>query len=375
MAIKRSVYLFGARAMIEFRGPKTDELTEECIRIIKDCNWGWLIRSLNRKYGKKEYNFETIIAAIEYLLDWSIAYSAEGHISVDNTNIISTIFKTRHFKTKQSIPNSKDIWDIYKELINSIICRISKYDYKNKSNPNQNVLREYFGNKIREARTKVYSLNYDRLLPQIVRRKCYDGTIEEPNLDYSFLGYDLSKFIKSRWSYFNLHGSIYLKQDSNYLYKVAQYDYPQHLEYAHSLNGGSHNENKLFSPIVTGYSKSQRILSEPLNFGIAAFMADCNKCDELYIVGYSFSDQHINSIIQNFVNWNEVAVCIIDKGKDVKRIENDLSYRLHNEKPVQEIETINDTNNTDNRYIKLYNKGFLSFMSEINGLPKLHIKN
>lgn len=369
MAIKRSVYLFGAGAMIEFGGPKTDELTEECIRIIKDCNWEWLIRSLNRKYGKKEYNFETIIAAIEYLLDWSIAYSREGHISVDNTNIISTLFKTRHFKTKHSIPDPKDIWDIYKELINSIISRISKYDSKDKCNSNQNVLREYFGNKIREARIKVYSLNYDRLLPQIVRRKCCDGTIEEANMDYSFFGYNLSKFIKSRWSYFNLHGSIYLKQYSNYLYQVAQYNYPQHLEYAHSLNGGSPNENKLFSPIITGYSKSQRILSEPFNFGIGAFMVDCNKCNELYIVGYSFSDPHINSIIQNYINFDKVDVCIIDKGKVVKRIENDLSYRLHKVKPVRKIETINDINNTDNRYIKLYNKGFLSFMSEINGLP------
>lgn len=73
------------------------------------------------------------------------------------------------------------------------------------------------------------------------------------------------------------------------------------------------------------------ILSEPFNFGFSAFLADLNTCDELIIVGYSFSDPHINSVIGTNLNKNISSMTIVDfkKGNDISDIELKLAMELN----------------------------------------------
>lgn len=351
--MKKNVFLFGAGAMIDFGGPKTDELTDKFIDVLKESDWKWLVSSLDKSYGENKYNFETILASIESLLDWSIASNSQGYVSVNNTSINSFLFKPNHH-----IPSTEIIWNNYKKLINFIIDRISVYDNFNPKDNSHNILCEYFEKKIKNARIKVFSLNYDRLLPQIIRRKCADGT-ETTNRDYAFFNYDIKGIFQSKWAYINLHGSIYLRQVPDNFYKVAQFKEPQHLENAHFCNGGSPNENKLFTPIIAGYSKSQRMLSEPFSFYIGALMADCNLCDELYIVGYSFSDPHINSILKNYIHLNKTKVIIIDKKEDIDDIVNIILYKFN---IICTFESTEYGYRNKEGNILIYNKGFLKYM-------------
>jgi hypothetical protein len=351
----RVVYLLGAGAMIDFDGPKTSELTDICADVFKKHNCKGILSSLDATYGKGNYNFETIIASIEYLLDWAVAHERRGYISVDNTNVIVSIMCSKY----QSF-NGNQLLDIYKELINCIIERVSKYDYNYSHKSEHDVLTCYFKSEFKKNTNKIYSLNYDRLIPNLIGYKIYDGTIKSSD----FFSYDLKMFKNSKQSYFNLHGSIYLKREIDPMvlsYRVRQCGIPQGLTDAFDQEGGSPNDRKIFSPIIAGYSKSQRMLGEPFNLGLGAFMEDCNLCDELIIVGYSFSDPHINSIIRNYFPIREKEMLIVDK-KNRLELEQTLMSKFNIVNPFR-----NDGTGFYNERdkIKLYSMGFLDYM-ELN---------
>ena len=354
---KKIVYLLGAGAMLDFDGPKTSELTDICVVVLKKYSCEGILTSLDATYGKGKYNFETIIASIEYLMDWAVAYERQGYISVDNTNVIISIMCSKY----QSF-NSNQLLHIYEELINCILERVSQYDYNFSHKPEHDVLRCYFKSEFDKNTNKIYSLNYDRLIPHLFGKTIYDGTLDSSD----FFCYDLNKFKKSQQSYFNLHGSIYLKKEIDptvMSYRVRLCGIPQGLTYALEQEGGSPNERKIFCPIIAGYSKTQRVLGEPFNFGLGAFMEDCNLCDELIIVGYSFSDPHINSIIRNYFRIREKKMIIVDK-KDRQELEQVLLSKFHIVNPFR-----NDGTGfyNEREKIKIYSKGFLDYMKYNNG--------
>ena len=348
---KRVVYLLGAGAMIDFGGPKTCELTNMCIDVLNNNQGEGILSSLDKTYGIGKYNFETIIAAVEHLLDWYNAKEADGYITTEDTNIIRLLF-VPHFNF-----TSDKLVGIYFDLINTIIKRVSCYDTYGPWNNNHNILEKYFQSRSVEGQNKIYSLNYDRLIPRVSQIDFADGTGEK--YGHTFFDYNLKYVLYSKCSYINLHGSIYLKMIPDFYYKIEQAFSPQYLGSAIKIKGGSPNEKLIFSPIIAGYSKSQRMLSDPFNFGLGAFMADCNLCDELVIVGYSFSDPHINSIINNYVLSRNVDITIVDK-KDASIIEKELMFKFHVVTPFR-----NDSGTSFNKdeKIKIYSNGFLEYMN------------
>lgn len=152
--------------------------------------------------------------------------------------------------------------------------------------------------------------------------KIYEALKKKANNKKEFI-YDLQRFRKVNLSHFNLHGSIYL--DCEFDPKKIKYSViynPEAPEYDKALkaDGGNPNETLLFSPIITGYTKTQRVLSKPFNLGFSAFTNDCNDCRAIITMGYSFSDPHINSIISNFLSWGKSKLINVTYTKnDFKR--------------------------------------------------------
>lgn len=315
--IKKQVVLLGAGAMIPFGGPTTLELTER-IRLNNMCDT--IFRVIQKGY-KDSCNFETLLSAIELLLEWSISNESNGYISSLDTSIYKSVFqKADVFRYK-----SKDeLWEVYQIVVNGIIEAIKDYDYyPNYTECHKGIdsiyLKDYIINVSKNSSCKIYTLNYDRLIPRILGEEVdiYEGVV---NQKYS---YDINKFVNHPMTHFNLHGSIYLHYD--YCNRIILNDYPLEIEKPYTISGGNPNEYKIFLPIIAGYHKSQRILSEPFNFGAGVFMYDCNTCDEIVIVGYSFSDPHINSIMGNFINKKSTNITIIDNSHDLslpRRLEN-----------------------------------------------------
>lgn len=116
-----------------------------------------------------------------------------------------------------------------------------------------------------------------------------------------------------------MHGSIFLDREFDPVKMKYSIIYnSQSPKYIKALNsdGSNPNEPLLFSPIITGYTKTQRGFSSPFNLGFNAFTNDCNDCRAIITMGYSFSDPHINSILLNFTCWGKsklVNVTLTDK--------------------------------------------------------------
>lgn len=295
--MKKTTVLLGAGAMIPFGGPTTEGLTQ---------------RLLSNSTCKKEFehifnrtnrtcNFEFLLSSLEILFDWKLANEDKESNSTNQYLLLEP-------KYSYQFDTTKVLWEIYSEAINEIIERIKEYDYYTHPFPQKlDALADFLIYKKQSNSLKIYSLNYDRLIPKIAKKRglfFYEGYND---LQYE---YDLDKFNTNAQTFFNLHGSIYTSYVSDGVVKVL--DNPVELEHQYNLQGGNPGENKVFLPIIAGYSKSQRIMSEPFNLGIAAFMNDCNTCNRLVIVGYSFGDPYINTILKKFIRIDSTEMMIVD---------------------------------------------------------------
>src|SRR6202035_1558321 len=75
----------------------------------------------------------------------------------------------------------------------------------------------------------------------------------------------------------------------------------------------------LVTSIVTGYQKAQRGMITPFKQMQAAFDRDCCFADEIYVIGYSFGDEHINESMRTAIRHNEkLKITIVDKKKEMK---------------------------------------------------------
>ena len=298
----KTTVLLGAGAMIPFGGPTTEELTQRLLQN-SECK-GFFKPIFSRTNGKA--NFEFLLSSFESLLDWKLANEDNDSQLINSSLLLETIYGYKYYP-------KRDIWEIYREAINEIIERIKDYDYFNSSYLDKlKFLVDFVSYKKQESNLKIYSLNYDRLIPKIASKYGLDFYEGYGNKGYE---YDLNKFNDCSITYYNLHGSIYIAYVTG---GIKILDNPVTLEHMGYIHGGNPNKNTIFLPIIAGYSKSQRVMSEPFNFGIAAFMNDCNTCNRLVIVGYSFRDPHLNAILRNFVKLNSTDIVIVDYCKDNK---------------------------------------------------------
>lgn len=294
--IKR-VVLMGAGAAYLYNGPSCGDLTNNLITEEKIC--AELYKALSDYYGASRCNFETIIAAIEHLL-----YSSEHHTSekMVHTDTIIPVLCSCKFDYSED-----ELKQAYQTCINIIMSKIEAYTI-NRSETVDNLLFNYLNDNF--CSTKVYTLNYDRIIPLIYESKeiaYIDGTNGHGAFKCS-----IEEFVNHKNSYFNLHGNIYLKQNPWMLYDVSQDQNVQYLTSMREQEGGNPHNKTYFSPIISGYSKTQRLLSQPFSYGMACFAQDLQECSRIDIIGYSFSDPHINSMLKSFGQFPVKKVNIVD---------------------------------------------------------------
>lgn len=308
--MKKTTILLGAGAMIPFGGPSTKAITERLL-VHESCR---NIYKVVQQGYEEECNFESLLSALELLLEWNRSNDNTRHLTFRETSIYRNVFQLgfpfRYHTTDM-------VWDIYKQVVNDIIEVIKDYDYYPqytgcRHGKDPAILDLFFSKYQEESNLKIYTLNYDRLIPNIIGNhlEVYEG------IEGESFGYNLKKFSNHHLTYFNLHGSIYI--DYNPYTGIKLLDRPVELENAIIMTGGNPNEQKIFLPIIAGYHKSQRLMSQPFNFGLGAFMCDCDECETIIIVGYSFSDPHINSILSSFIKDNTTKMIIVDFSSDMQ---------------------------------------------------------
>ena len=286
--MKKRVIILGAGAARFYGGPSTEELTRK-VKTIPGAKY--VEKQLHKCNPHGTLNFEYIIEGLR--LEYEYYLNKNGRYC---QSLLECLFKPKRkfgrLQFQKAYKASLDI--VCYEIIKSIEGRKTEND-------------SAFVNYINsfEGANKIYSLNYDRIPRTILCDRglsVYEGA--DLNGKYE---YDLEKFSNSPLSFYNLHGSVYLRGNSFCLGEVF-------LEEQHRRMLGLDlfsDDTYYFTPVITGMRKVDYVEREPYIFGQVALSLDLAKADQIDIIGYSFGDRHINTKLVKFKANRDVGIRVI----------------------------------------------------------------
>jgi len=388
MIKKRTVILLGAGAVIDWNGPNTSELTKLIRESGFYCNDNktriteFIFQSLVKSgYDEKEINFETIINVIEELLVFYSSFDKDKeipslpkvffHSSFEDILLNFSVEGGRmKHGFKLEIPKGKTydfqhIGALNKEtpaqyffqlllavLLTTINTRISKYAYHRNDEDTQifternTEINSLFVNWIRRLNTienvlRLYTLNYDRNFKVLALRGGIDeifegfecgesvalGTHVRANIPRIMTDFDCH-------CHYNLHGSVFWAlepRDEFQLFNAELF-----LQSAPQLQINiteqpylqvEKGKSILISNIITGYQKAQKGFISPFKQMQSAFEIDCIQTSSLFIIGYSFGDEHINMSIKTALKHNpNIKIYIVDPTYDERDGKNGYEF-------------------------------------------------
>lgn len=368
----RNVILFGAGAVIDWGGPKTLDLT----KLIRERGFytkdgstritEFIYQKLLETpgYNENDINFETIINVIE---EFIVYYANHGlrkkvpalmkpffNINFENEILNYSIIggETKQFY-KLHIPGKNDEWalmnhgqetpeqfflqQLLAHLLTDITIEIEHYAYHTASKSNvitecNSEVNKLFSEWINLINgldvLRMYTLNYDRNFKIILANAQSKYEIFEGFNCNDVVGYtdelepQVRRILEDQDSHihYNLHGSVFWRVRALNQYQLELPEF--------YLGCGAYLEQNTdefptfqsekgktiyLTNFVTGYQKTQRAIFSPFRQMQAAFDRDCLFCDTLYIIGYSFGDEHINSSIRTALKENKsLRIEIVD---------------------------------------------------------------
>jgi len=378
MIKKRTVLLLGAGAVIDWNGPKTWELTKLIRESGFYCNDNttriteFVFQSLIKKgYEEKDINFETIINVLEELLIYYssfdkdkktpsllkvffnssfeeilLNFSIEGGVIKHGFKLEIPRGKTYEFQQIGALDNETPAQYFFQlllaNLLTTVNARISKYAYHRNDEhtqiftPANSEINSLFSNWLKRLNPNVnilrlYTLNYDRNFKVLALKN---------GINEMFEGYDCGESVqlgtKIRANipriicdfdchcHYNLHGSAFWRPEPRDEFQL--FNAELFLQAAPHLQSNlteqpyiqiEKGKSILISNIITGYQKVQKGFIPPYKQMQTAFDTDCIRAANLYIIGYSFGDEHINMSIKTALKFNpNVKICIVDPTYD-----------------------------------------------------------
>ncbi len=366
----RTIVLMGAGSVIEFGGPKTDELTQ---LLLKDKEVGEInsavYYTLKDEGIYSEINFESIIHFIDSLISYLRSdqksgfkdiYCAFSKINVEFLEILAKVDDLTLQECDDIEFRDKNYERVVKLLFFNynyiLIPKLSQY-IENPNRLNTDIFKKWYNYHAESNLFRFYTTNYDRLVPNILL-DIFDGYKYEEKSRYSVSGYqpDIKKIINERNipSHYNLHGclhwSIPLFSDPA-LWESHRNEIIPPSSYTKQFRNSEPNHANFMIPIITGYAKVRKAQIPPIRHFFYSFERDLMDADKIIIAGYSFSDDHINNIIDVALNENPKAkIDIIDYDKD--GMNNNLLSRKLDEKLI----------NVDSNSIIYHMNGFVDYL-------------
>lgn len=387
MEKKRNIFLMGAGAVIDWGAPNTCDLTkivlesgfsikDSEIKItkfiydkLKDCN----------KYSNKDINFETIINVIEELIVYYSYFNAEKKLP----SLVSSFFKPCFEEELLNFQIDGEIQDSYtykliipgensdfapvanndiapnqfffQQLLFSILTRLrlsidNLYALHTRTNPkvltnqkNQEanaLFIDWMKSIANEGILRMYTLNYDRnfkILLEHENIQIFEGFScgECVPSEVTHLTTENIKKILSDFDchvHYNLHGSIFWEVEPLDQQGLPNPEIvlsrPYHSSYRdQAMTQIEKGKMLMVTNIITGYQKAQKAMITPFKQMQSSFDKDCFLADEIYVIGYSFGDEHINTSIKTALKYNDkLIVHIVDLAYDES--DNKKGYEL-----------------------------------------------
>lgn len=366
--------------------------------------------SVENDHEQKTINFETLVDFIDELFNFyagsnliknpkniqsfldlkSIAERLFDFEVINETNwTYSLLIPGFEYDTENHIPISvcpeqKYCELLLKNLYQGIIGQISKYSYH--TNGYSVVYKEV--NKIQNHAftdwckkyidigysLRMHSLNYDRIFKVLLQDQdinVFEGfDLETSSTSPGQLIFPNLKRIVTDFRsnvFYNLHGSGYwdiADENPNQLpgYQVYLTGVPE-LNYRNAIIEISKNRRVLLSNIITGYQKVLKTAFSPFRQMLSAFDRDCIEADKLFIIGYSYGDEHINDIIRNARKFNsKMEIVVVNPSFNDEHFM--FNFLLHWGSPAGMIyQNAGERTITSNDFkVKIIQKPFLEFL-------------
>jgi len=256
------------------------------------------------------------------------------------------------FGLSRKIHGSYFYSELYLYFVYLILEQIKTYDNETNASADPELNKKFtaFLMKLKQntGLIRYYTLNYD-LLPL----KIYEGFFNGYNNDGEL---DIKGIVKKNDIdiYYNMHGSINVNFN---LIKAG---------YAYGFKTASTFENNrlIQSPIITGYNKLDRVFDPPYFHFYNKLIDDCYKSDNIYLIGYSFGDKHINSAINGAMQLGKTKITVIDK-IDINDKNSRRKFMANYKKTIPTDEyTINDFEPKNSKKLQLYFNGFKEYLEK-----------
>ncbi len=343
--MKKVTVLLGAGAAIPWNAPATSTITNafknSTDHIIDQETLGiWMDRILIQElqYPRLSVNFETYVDFMEsvsmFLLgqDKHLNYSMQSslyklfELRNDITEGIKNLIWSNHSTfSSDAIKALHSFYSLIRIIGNQVIPYLNNYEKKDISLNNK--LLQFYEHFITVGYSvRAYTLNYDRSIPLVFesassRYDIFDGfditnTYADNNMGDLYL-LNRSKVINDTQchSFYNLHGSFHWSfQDADYkvtrstipftIMSTKKYKYYPSSFVEEYFNNTNPNEKIFPTNIITGYRKTQRANLEPFNFFYHSFFHDIYQSEIIIVVGYSYSDPHINHLLKEAMRRN-----------------------------------------------------------------------
>lgn len=292
----------------EFSIPR---ITDKFFKRLPDEHKAFVESQMSENTNKS--NFEECIASIERLYDalHTQVQFLEGNVHgirfAELNNLDLAAIQTHEKSIRESI-------SLYMALIVEIVDKNVRLNQIKANLPN--FVRWLYSIVKSDNEVDLFTLNYDLLLETIMLN--FDdvdymnffypaGQWHRINEDRSISKdihkqyFDPKKALKKRRNYraklYHLHGSLSAFRDlkNNRILSLKMDVIREHHVYRRIA------ELNVVPSIITGGRKSDKIQEEPFSFYYNELMGkmsnEDNLCDELYIIGYGFGDEHINHAI------------------------------------------------------------------------------
>jgi len=387
MENNRSVIITGAGAVLPWGSPSTVELTNLLLNdnVFKNNNnepiGKYLFDVLNRpdRFDEPIYdpNFETMLYLIEMIYEYrkindqmldsffriNNIFNLKDDINQKlltfqntNPNVFSGHFLDTALRKKCLIAKDYFYYQLFHHfifLIKEKIDKFEKTEFKKFSDLNERFNLFLDSLKLNNGVIRFYTLNYDDLPVKISKISFFDGY----NVDSKKI--DVKRIINDNNvdCYYQLHGSFRL----NFKGEISD-------NYDHSSPQMNFSNNQLIpTNIISGYNKLDRILEKPYFHFYNKLVDDCYKASQIFIIGYSFGDSHINAAINGAMQIGKAKLICIDRCQI-----NSFVYKYNKTHPTSEYSLYKDipgsykqTYTTKTEKVKLRLNGLEDYLHEL----------
>lgn len=294
----------------EFINYSSDKLSDdkEIVKFIYEefCFWNKLDPSKIRS-NLSQINFETIMQIVEELFVFIEDIEKSKHTFKNRRSVKNTVFELNsrlitHIN-RVRVPKWKDfIYLFVEKLHNHLLDLVIDNILPNNSNSKNKGMIEYskfIAQNFTQNSRRIYTLNYDSWLNQFANY--FDGFTHN-NLDRDKIIFD-----RDTNCHYNLHGCILWELFDTKKKLKTPNTWKDHQSFAGYTIA---REAILPSPIITGYNKLTRINQSPYLEFFHSFTQDCSVSKNILIIGYSFSDPHVNNILKLIPKISKIVIVV-----------------------------------------------------------------